>query len=253
MLIILIIVILIIVFFIPGIRILNEYQRAVVFRLGRYSSTKGPGIILLLPFIDKMVKVDIRTVTLDIPSQEIITKDNIPVQVNAVCYFNIMIAENAIIKVQNYYSATLQISQTTLRSVCGELELDEILSERERLNQKLQQIIDEHTTPWGIKITAVEVKDVQIPQSMQRAFASQAEAERERRAKVIIAEGEYQASEKLAQAAEIISGNPIALQLRYLQTIKEAASEKNSIILAPIPLDVFKAFEKIVKSPTKDS
>lgn len=232
---------------ISAVKILNEYERGVVFRLGRYVGTKGPGLILLIPGIDKMVKMELRTVTLDVPIQEVITKDNIPAKVNAVCYFRIVDPSKAVIQVENYFMATSQISQTTLRSVCGQVELDEILSQRDKLNLTLQKIIDEQTDPWGIKVTAVEIKDVQIPESMQRAIASQAEAERERRAKIINAEGEFQASQKLSEAAEILSQHPMTLQLRYLQTIREAASEKNSMIFVPLPMDIFKVIEKIVK------
>ena len=232
---------------ISAVKILNEYERGVVFRLGRYVGTKGPGLILLIPGIDKMVKMELRTVTLDVPIQEVITKDNIPAKVNAVCYFRIVDPAKAVIQVENYFMATSQISQTTLRSVCGQVELDEILSQRDKLNLTLQKIIDEQTDPWGIKVSAVEIKDVQIPENMQRAIASQAEAERERRAKIINAEGEFQASQKLSEAAEILSQHPMTLQLRYLQTIREAASEKNSMIFVPLPMDIFKVIEKIVK------
>jgi len=238
-----IIIILILAFFIiiPNIiKIIPEYVRAVVFRLGRYYRTKGPGLIIIIPGVDRVQKVDLRTVTLDVPIQEVITRDNIPIKVNAVCYFRVIQPEKAVINVKDYFEATSQISQTTLRSVCGQLELDDILAKREEINFKLQKIIDEQTEPWGIKVSIVEIKDVQIPQGMQKAIASQAEAERERRAKIISAEGEFQASQKLSEAAEIISKNPIALQLRFLQTIREVASEKNSVIFVPLPLDIFK-------------
>jgi len=238
-----IIIILILAFFIiiPNIiKIIPEYVRAVVFRLGRYYRTKGPGLIVIIPGVDRVQKVDLRTVTLDVPIQEVITRDNIPIKVNAVCYFRVIQPEKAVINVKDYFEATSQISQTTLRSVCGQLELDDILAKREEINFKLQKIIDEQTEPWGIKVSIVEIKDVQIPQGMQKAIASQAEAERERRAKIISAEGEFQASQKLSEAAEIISKNPIALQLRFLQTIREVASEKNSVIFVPLPLDIFK-------------
>ncbi|HOJ50604.1 MAG TPA: slipin family protein [Spirochaetota bacterium] len=222
------------------IKIVPEYVRAVVFRLGRYYKTKGPGLIFVIPGVDRVQRVDLRTVTLDVPIQEVITRDNIPVKVNAVCYFRVVQPEKAVINVKDYYEATSQISQTTLRSVCGQLELDDILAKREEINFKLQKIIDEQTEPWGIKVSIVEIKDVQIPQGMQKAIASQAEAERERRAKIISAEGEFQASQKLSEAADIISKNPVALQLRFLQTIREAASEKNSVIFVPLPMDIFK-------------
>ena len=208
--------------------------------MGRYYRTKGPGLIVIIPGVDRVQKVDLRTVTLDVPIQEVITRDNIPIKVNAVCYFRVIQPEKAVINVKDYFEATSQISQTTLRSVCGQLELDDILAKREEINFKLQKIIDEQTEPWGIKVSIVEIKDVQIPQGMQKAIASQAEAERERRAKIISAEGEFQASQKLSEAAEIISKNPIALQLRFLQTIREVASEKNSVIFVPLPLDIFK-------------
>lgn len=238
------IVIVVLVFFIvsSSIRILNEYQRGVVFRLGRFSTVKGPGIFLLIPLVDKMVKIELRTVTMDVPMQEVITKDNIPVKVNAVCYFRVVDPEKAIIQIEDYFMATSQIAQTTLRSVCGQVELDEILSQRDKLNLSLQKIIDEQTEPWGIKVSVVEIKDVQIPSDMQRAIAMQAEAERERRAKIINAEGEFQASQKLSEAAEIMSKHPITLQLRYLQTIREAAAEKNSMVIVPLPLDILKIF-----------
>lgn len=243
------IVIIVLVFFLlsSSIRILNEYQRGIVFRLGRFSSVKGPGIILLIPLVDKMVKVDLRTVTMDVPMQEIITKDNIPVKVNAVCYFRIIDPAKAIIQIEDYFMATSQIAQTTLRSTCGQVELDEILSQRDKVNMNLQKIIDEQTEPWGIKVSIVEIKDVQIPSDMQRAIAMQAEAERERRAKIINAEGEFQASQKLSEAAEIMAKHPITLQLRYLQTIREAAAEKNSMVIVPLPLDILKVFTGIDK------
>lgn len=231
--------------FFSAVRILPEYQRGVVFRLGRFAGVKGPGLFLLIPIVDKLVKVDLRTVTLDVPIQEIITKDNIPAKVNAVCYFRVVDPAKCIIQVQDYFLATSQIAQTTLRSVCGEVELDEILSKREKLNSNLQKIIDEQTDPWGIKVSIVEIKDVQIPVEMQRAIASQAEAERERRAKIINAEGEFQASEKLAEAADVIAKNPVTLQLRYLQTIREAATEQNSMIFVPLPMNVFQSIGKL--------
>jgi len=223
-----------------AIRILKEYERGVVFRLGRVIGVKGPGLILLIPLVDKMMKVSLRTVTMDVPPQDVITKDNVTVKVNAVIYFAVMDANKAIVNVEDYLYATSQIAQTTLRSVLGEVELDDLLSNREQINQKLQEIIDEQTEPWGIKVSVVEVKNVDLPEQMMRAIARQAEAERERRAKVIHADGEYQAAQRLADAAEIISKQSAALQLRYLQTLTEIASEKNSTVVFPIPIELFK-------------
>jgi regulator of protease activity HflC (stomatin/prohibitin superfamily) len=220
-------------------RVAREYERGVIFRLGRLNSPpKGPGLFLLIPIIDKMVRVDLRTVTLNVPPQEVITKDNVPVRVNAVAYFRIIEPERAIVQVENFMVATSQIAQTTLRSVLGQHVLDELLSERDKINAILQEIIDGATAPWGIKISIVEVKDVEIPQGMQRAMARQAEAERERRAKVIAAEGEAQASERLKDAANVLSENPISIQLRYLQTMLEISSERSSMIILPLPLDL---------------
>jgi regulator of protease activity HflC (stomatin/prohibitin superfamily) len=221
-----------------AIRILREYERGVVFRLGRLIGAKGPGLILLIPLVDRMVRVDLRTVTLNIPPQEVITRDNVPASVNAVCYFHIVQATKAIVDVENFLAATSQISQTTLRSVLGKAELDSLLAERERLNQDLQQIIDEQTEPWGVKVTTVEIKDVEIPQAMQRAIARQAEAERERRAKIIAAEGEFQAADKLSQAAGVFRREPGTLQLRYLQTLLALGAEQNSTIVFPLPIDL---------------
>jgi regulator of protease activity HflC (stomatin/prohibitin superfamily) len=223
-----------------SIRILREYERAVVFRLGRLLGQKGPGIVLLIPGIDRMVRVDLRTVTFDIPPQDLITRDNVPAKVNAVTYFRVVDPVKSVIEVERYRAATSQIAQTTLRSVLGKADLDMLLSERERLNEALQQIIDEQTDPWGIKVTTVEIKDVGIPQGMQRAMARQAEAERERRAKVINAEGEFQASERLLDAAQIMSENPASLQLRYLQTVLELGSSQASTIVFPLPIDLLK-------------
>ena len=225
-----------------AIKILREYERGVIFRLGRYVSTKGPGLFLIIPFIDKMVTVSLRIITFDVSPQEVITKDNVPVKVNAVVYYRILDPEKAIIAVENYHMATLQISQTTMRGVVGQSELDELLAEREKINQKLQKIIDDQTDPWGIKVSTVEVKEVEIPDNMKRAMARQAETERDRRAKIINAQGEFQAAEKLAQAAEIISKQPTALQLRFLQTLKEVASEHNSTTLFPLPMELFSPF-----------
>ncbi len=227
-----------------AIRIVREYERGVIFRLGRLIGAKGPGLFFLIPVVDRMVKVDLRTVTLDVPSQEIITKDNVPSRVNAVVYFRIVNPENAIVQVENYFNATSLIAQTTLRSILGMSELDELLAERDKINTKLQKVIDEQTDPWGIKVTTVEVKDVELPENMKRAMARQAEAERERRAKVIAALGEAQAAEKLAEAAEIIGKHPAAIQLRFLQTVTEAASEKASTFVIPIPIDILQAFMK---------
>jgi regulator of protease activity HflC (stomatin/prohibitin superfamily) len=225
-----------------SIRILREYERAVVFRLGRLIGVKGPGLILLIPFVDRMVRVDLRTVTLDIPPQNLITRDNVPARVNAVCYFRVVDAARAVVSVERYLLATSQIAQTTLRSVLGKAELDMLLAEREQLNEALQQIIDEHTDPWGIKVTTVEIKDVEIPTAMQHAMALGAQAERERRAKIIHAEGEFQASKQLRNAADVISGNPAALQLRYLQTLTEIGATQNSTVVFPLPLDIVSAF-----------
>jgi regulator of protease activity HflC (stomatin/prohibitin superfamily) len=225
-----------------SVRILREYERGVIFRLGRLIAQKGPGLILLIPFIDQMVRVDLRTVTLNVPPQELITKDNVTVRVNAVAYFRVIDPNRAITDVENYLLATSQISQTTLRSVLGKAELDALLGERERLNAELQQIIDEQTEPWGVKVTTVEVKDVELPQEMQRAIARQAEAERERRAKIINADGEFQAAEKLGEAANIFSRNPATLQLRYLQTLLELGVNQNSTIVFPLPIDMLRPF-----------
>ncbi len=230
-----------------AIKILREYERGVIFRLGRLIDQKGPGLILLIPFIDRMVKIDLRTITLNIPPQEVITRDNVPTSVNAVCYFRVIDPNRAITDVENFLIATSQISQTSLRAVLGKAELDEILAERERLNESLQKIIDEQTEPWGVKVTTVEIKDVEIPEQMQRAMARQAEAERERRAKIINSEGEYQAAEKLTQAADIISRNPASLQLRYLQTLLEISGNQNSTVIFPLPMDLISAFQNNMK------
>jgi regulator of protease activity HflC (stomatin/prohibitin superfamily) len=225
-----------------SVKILREYDRGVVFRLGRILGTKGPGIIWLWPGIDRMVKVSLRTVVMDVPPQDVITQDNVSIKVNAVIYFRVLYPEKAIVEVENYLFATSQLSQTTLRSVLGQSELDDLLSQRDKINQKLQQIIDAHTEPWGIKISNVEVKQIDLPQEMQRAMAKQAEAERERRAKVIAAEGEFQASQRLADAASILSDQPSALTLRYLQTLREIATENNSTTIFPVPIDLLKPF-----------
>ena len=227
-----------------AIRILKEYERGVIFRLGRLIGAKGPGLIFLIPIVDKMQRVDLRTITYDVPPQDVITRDNVTIKVNAVLYFRVMDANKAITNVENYMMATSQIAQTTLRSILGQFELDDLLSTRDRINQKLAQIIDDQTEPWGIKVSVVEVKNVDLPVEMQRAIARQAEAERERRAKIIHAEGEHQAAEKLAAAAEIMSRNPATLQLRYLQTLTEIAAEKNSTIIFPLPMDMITPFLK---------
>lgn len=230
-----------------AINILQEYQRAVVFRLGRFVGVRGPGFVLIIPFIEKIIRVGLRVVTYDVPTQDVITRDNVSVQVNAVVYFRVMEPGKAIIEVEDYLFATSQIAQTTLRSVVGSAELDELLSEREKLNKELQSIIDKETDPWGIKVTTVEIKHVDLPTDMQRSMARQAEAERVRRAKVIHATGEYQAAEKLLAAAKVMEGSEITLQLRYLQTLNEIAAEQNSTILFPIPMDLIKPFMKLIK------
>jgi regulator of protease activity HflC (stomatin/prohibitin superfamily) len=239
-----VVVALLLIFLISAsVRITREYERGVIFRLGRLNSPpRGPGIFFLIPIVDKMVRVDLRTVTLNIPPQEVITKDNVPVRVNAVAYFRIIDPERAIVQVENYMVATSQIAQTTLRSVLGQHVLDELLSERDKINAILQEIIDEATSPWGIKVSIVEVKDVEIPTGMQRAMARQAEAERERRAKVIAAEGEFQASERLKDAANVMAENPIALQLRFLQTMLEISSERSTTMILPLPLELLRPF-----------
>ena len=232
-----------------AIRVLNEYERGVIFRLGRLIDAKGPGLILLIPIIDKLVKVSLRLVTRDVPPQDIITKDNVSVEVNAVIYFRVMDPQKAIVAVENYVFATLQFAQTTLRSVLGQVELDDLLAEREKINHELQSIIDRHTDPWGIKVSNVEIKHVDLPQEMRRAWAKQSEAERERRAKVVHAEGEYQASVKLAQAARVIAADPIALQLRYLQTLTEISAENSSTVVFPVPIDLFRPFLRAYDTP----
>ena len=225
-----------------SIKVVQEYERGVVFRLGRLVGARGPGLILLIPFIERMQKIDLRTVTMDIPAQEVITQDNVTVRVNAVAYFRVVDPNAAVVNVADYIRATSQIAQTTLRSVLGQSSLDDLLSQRETINQRLQQIIDDQTEPWGIKVSVVEVKDVELPQTMQRAMARQAEAERDKRAKIIHAEGEFQASAQLSEAAEIINQNPVTIQLRYLQTLTEIGAEKNTTIIFPIPIDMVTAF-----------
>jgi len=240
-------IVLIVYFLSSAIKILREYERGVVFRLGRLIPTKGPGLVIIWPIIDKLVKVGLRTVTFDVPAQDIITRDNISVKVNAVVYFRVINPEKAVTEVEDFYYATSQISQTTLRSVLGQSQLDDLLAKREELNAELQKIIDQQTEPWGIKVTTVEVKNVDLPVEMQRAIAKQAEAERERRAKVIHAEGEFQAAQKLSEAATIIASQPMALQLRFLQTLTEVAAEKNSTTIFPIPIDLIEPFLKKAK------
>jgi regulator of protease activity HflC (stomatin/prohibitin superfamily) len=239
---------LVVILLASAIRVLREYERGVIFRLGRLIAQKGPGLILLIPIVDRMVRVDLRTVTLNVPPQELITRDNVTVRVNAVAYFRVVDSNRAITEVENFLLATSQISQTTLRSVLGKAELDSLLAERERLNSELQQIIDEQTEPWGVKVTTVEVKDVELPAEMQRAIARHAEAERERRAKIINADGEFQAAEKLSDAADIISRNPATLQLRYLQTLLEIGGSQNSTVIFPLPIDILDAFTGAMRS-----
>ncbi len=240
-------VVLVVFFLYSAIKILNEYERGVVFRLGRVIGAKGPGLILLIPIIDKMVRVDLRVVAMDVPAQDVITKDNVTIKVSAVIYFRVIDPNKAIISVENYLYATSQLSQTTLRSVCGQAELDTLLSERDKINTHIQEILDKDTEPWGVKVAKVEIKNIDLPQEMQRAIAKQAEAERERRAKVIAAEGEFQAAQKLSDAAKIISENPIALQLRYLQTLREVAAENNSTTIFPVPIDLLTPFMEVAK------
>ncbi len=240
-------IVLVVFFLASAIKILKEYERGVIFRLGRVIKTKGPGLIILIPVIDKMVKVSLRLVAMDVPSQDVITRDNVSVKVNAVIYFRVMDPTNATIEVENFLFATSQLAQTTLRSVCGQVELDDLLAEREKINTQLQAILDKHTDPWGIKVTTVEVKHIDLPEEMQRSMARQAEAERERRAKVINAEGEYQAATRLAEAAGIIQKHPEALQLRYLQTLREISSESNTTTLFPLPIDLLTPFIKKLK------
>ena len=235
-------IVIVLILVISALKILKEYERGVIFRFGRLRGAKGPGIIVIIPFVDKMIKVDLRTVTMDVPPQDIITHDNVPVKVNAVVYFRVMDPAKSIVKIEKFILATSQIAQTTLRSILGQVDLDDLLSGREKINKELQTIIDQQTDPWGVKVSTVEIKDVELPQSIQRAFAKQAEAERERRAKIISAEGEFQASEKLSKAAEVLSKFPVSVQLRFLQTLKEIATEQNSTIVFPVPIDLVNAF-----------
>jgi regulator of protease activity HflC (stomatin/prohibitin superfamily) len=236
------VVILLIMFAASAVRILPEYERGVLFRLGRLAGMRGPGLFFIIPGVDRLVRVSLRTVVFDVPPQDVITRDNVTVKVSAVIYFRVMIADKAIVEVENYLYATSQLSQTTLRSVLGQVELDELLSQREKINKELQEILDRHTGPWGVKVSNVEVKNIDLPQEMQRAIAKQAEAERERRAKVIHAEGELQASEKLAMAAKVLSAEPASIQLRFLQALTEISTEKNSTIIFPVPIDLISMF-----------
>ena len=242
-----VVVVLVVMFLASAIRILNEYERAVVFRLGRIRDVKGPGLIIIIPGIDRVVKVDMRTITMDVPPQDVITKDNVSIKVNAVVYFRVVNANAAVTNVENYLYATSQLAQTTLRSVCGQVELDETLSAREKINMHLQEILDRSTEPWGIKVSLVEVKQIDLPEEMKRAIAKQAEAERERRAKVINAEGEFQAAQKLIEAAALMETQPMSLQLRYLQTLNQISAEHNSTMVFPIPIDLFKPFLKLAE------
>ncbi|UCG39263.1 MAG: slipin family protein [bacterium] len=245
------VIIAVVMFLSSAIKVMREYERAVVFFLGRLTRSRGPGLVIIIPFLEKMVRVSLRLVTMDVPPQDIITKDNVSVKVNAVVYFRVMEPDKAIVEVEDFYYATSQLAQTTLRSVLGQVELDDLLSERDKINHQLQEILDSATDPWGVKVTTVEIKHVDLPQEMQRAMAKQAEAERERRAKVIAADGEYQAADKLAQAADILSMNPQALQLRYLQTLREIATENNSTTLFPIPMDLLSGFMKFISKKTE--
>ncbi len=241
------------VFILSGVKILNEYQRGVIFRLGRLTPHRGPGIIYVIPVVERIVRIDLRTITLDIPPQDVITKDNVTVKVSAVLYFRVIDPSRAVTEVANYLFATMQLAQTTLRSVGGQTELDELLSQRDKVNARIQAIVDAQTEPWGIKVMLVELKNIDLPQDMQRAIAAQAEAERERRAKVIAAEGEFQAAQRLAEAAEIMSKSPITLQLRYLQTLAEIATEHNSTTVFPLPIDLLEPFRKVTSAGGGDA
>jgi len=244
-----VVLVLVIMFLASAIKVLNEYERAVLFRLGRIRDIKGPGLIIIIPGIDKIVRIDMRTITMDVPSQDVITKDNVSIKVSAVICFKVMDANAAVVNVENYLFATSQLAQTTLRSVCGQVELDEILSQRDKVNLQIQDILDRSTEPWGIKVSLVEVKHIDLPEEMKRAMAKQAEAERERRAKVINAEGEFQAAQKLIDAAALMETQPMSLQLRYLQTLNQIAAENNSTVVFPIPIDLFKPFLKLAEKP----
>ncbi len=240
-----VIVVIFVVFLLSSLKILNEYERGVVFRLGRLTPYRGPGVIILIPALERMVRIDLRIVPLEIPPQDVITRDNVTVKVSAVLYFRVMDPSKAVTEVSNYLFATLQLAQTTLRSVGGQTELDDLLSQRDKLNARIQEVVDAQTEPWGIKVTLIEIKNIDLPQDMQRAIAAQAEAERERRAKVIAAEGEFQAAQRLAEAAEIMGKSPITLQLRYLQTLAEIATEHNSTTVFPVPIDLFEPFLRL--------
>ena len=245
------VVVLVVLFLVNAIRILNEYERGVIFRLGRIIAAKGPGLIILIPVLDKLQKVSLRLVTMDVPPQDVITRDNVSIKVSAVIYFRVMDPVKAIVAVENYLYATTQLAQTTLRSVCGQAEMDDLLSERDKINSQLQDILDKHTEPWGIKVTVVELKNIDLPQEMQRAMARQAEAERDRRAKVINADAEFQAAAQLAEAAKVIENHPVAVQLRFLQTLNEVASENNSTTIFPIPIDLFRPFIQLAERRAK--
>jgi regulator of protease activity HflC (stomatin/prohibitin superfamily) len=238
------------IFIISGLKILNEYERAVVFRLGRLTPYRGPGVIFIIPVLERMVRIDLRTVVLDIPPQDVITRDNVTVKVSAVLYFRVVDPSRAVTEVANYLFATMQLAQTTLRSVGGQTDLDDLLSQRDKLNARIQEVVDSSTEPWGIKVTMVEIKNIDLPQDMQRAIAAQAEAERERRAKIIAAEGEFQAAQRLSEAADIMGKSPITLQLRYLQTLAEIATEHNSTTIFPLPIDLLEPFRKLLQAAT---
>ncbi len=240
-----VVIVIFVVFLMSSIKVLNEYERGVIFRLGRLTPYRGPGVIILIPILERMVRIDLRTVPLEIPPQDVITRDNVTVKVSAVLYFRVIDPSRAVTEVNNYLFATLQLAQTTLRSVGGQSELDDLLSQRDKLNARIQEVVDAQTEPWGIKVTLIEIKNIDLPQDMQRAIAAQAEAERERRAKVIAAEGEFQASQRLSEAADIMSMNPITLQLRYLQTLAEIATEHNSTTVFPLPIDLFEPFMRL--------
>jgi regulator of protease activity HflC (stomatin/prohibitin superfamily) len=248
-----IVIFIVAIFIISGLKILNEYERAVVFRLGRLTPYRGPGATFIIPILERMVRIDLRTVTLDIPPQDVITRDNVTVKVSAVLYFRVVDPSRAVTEVANYLFATMQLSQTTLRSVGGQTDLDDLLSQRDKLNARIQEVVDSSTEPWGIKVTMVELKNIDLPQDMQRAIAAQAEAERERRAKVINAEGEFQAAQRLSEAAEIMSKSPITLQLRYLQTLAEIATEHNSTTVFPLPIDLLEPFRKLIQATTPNT
>jgi regulator of protease activity HflC (stomatin/prohibitin superfamily) len=247
-----IVVFIAIIFVLSGLKVLNEYERGVIFRLGRLTPYRGPGVIFVIPVLERMSRIDLRTVTLDIPPQDVITKDNVTVKVSAVLYFRVVDPSRAVTEVANYLFATMQLAQTTLRSVGGQTELDELLSQRDKLNARIQEIVDSQTEPWGVKVTLVELKNIDLPQDMQRAIAAQAEAERERRAKVIAAEGEFQAAQRLAEAAEIMGKSPVTLQLRYLQTLAEIATERNSTTVFPLPIDLIEPFRMLAKKMAGD-